>query len=188
MPLSSRQKKQEIKVKLFVANATKKTIDFVYRTSIGGAIRSQHIPIGGQVQLSGELAEAEIAYVIESYEKYGIIDASKVNQVQTLVGLCYSVGKPVTNVAIEKLIVNNIEELVALGQRIRQECAITTSDMLNNALDEAGGEYAPNVNKFEMSVVEQDGGDIDYTPISEGTRVERDPNAQRHGKQRRGRR
>lgn len=175
-------------MKLYVANATKKIVDFAYRTSVGGGLRNQHIPIGGQVQLSGELSQAEITYIITSYEKYGIVDATKVDQVSSLVGMCYSIDKPVNNVKIEKLIVNNIEELVALGQRIRQESAITTSTMLETALDEAGGEYAPNVNKFEMSVVEENAdSSSDYDPIAEGTRVEREPGqqSQRHKRRRR---
>ncbi len=161
-------------MKMFVANSTKQTVDFLYRVPEAAGLRSQSIPIGGQVQISGDLTREAIDYIINQHAKYGMVEAAEVSRVRDFSGLCYSIDKPVQPVKIEDLIRHNTGKLVEMGKKIRQEAAISANNSLEAGMDEAGGPAAPGVNKFEMSVVEENHDDRDEMPaIAEGIRISR---------------
>ncbi len=166
-------------MKMFVANATKQNVNFLYRIPEQQGVRVQEIAIGAQVQLSGDLDRVAIDYIIEQHSRYGLIPADSVDRTRDFTGMCYSIDKPVDVGKIEKLIHYNVEKLVEQGKKIRQEAALSTSNALDYALDDAGGGSAPGVNKFEMSVVEENHDDRDDLPaIAEGVRVTRDEGQQ----------
>lgn len=163
---------------MFVANATKMEYDFVYRVPESSGLRSQKIPVGGQVKLSGNLSVADIDSIIEQQSRYGMIAADAIDRSKDFSGLCYSVDKPVQSPKIERLMHHNTRELVKMGQKIRQEAAISSSNVLENQLDESGRPEA--LRNFEMSVVEENHDDRDENPaIAEGIRVRRDEPAPR---------
>ena len=161
-------------MKMFVANSTKQTVDFLYRVPESAGLRTQNIPIGGQIQISGDLTREAIDYIVSQHAKYGLVEVAEISRVRDFSGLCYSIDKPVQPAKIEDLIRHNTGKLVEMGKKIRQEAAISASNALEAGMDEAGGSAAPGVNKFEMSVVEENHDDRDEMPaIAEGIRVAR---------------
>jgi hypothetical protein len=176
-------------MKMYVANATKLNVDFLYRVPGQTGLRNQHVPIGGQVALSGDLTGEEIDAIVEQHARYGMVAVDAIDQSVEFSGTCYSIDKPIHMAKIEKLMRHNSEELVKRGRKIRQEAALSSSNSLEANLDDAAGQDAPGVNKFEMSVVEENHDDRDENPaIAEGVRVTRaggEKTQQRTGKRRR---
>lgn len=161
-------------MKMFIANATKQEFTLMYRVPESTGLRSQLVPIGGQIQVSGDLTQEAIDSIIQQQAKYALIDAAEASRVRDFSGYCYSIGKPVSMNKIEDLIRHNTDKLVEIGKKIRQEAAISANNALEAGMDEAGGPAAPGVNKFEMSVVEENHDDRDEMPaIAEGIRVSR---------------
>jgi hypothetical protein len=131
------------------------------------------IPVGSQIALSQDLTREAIDYIIEQHGRYGMIEVSEIGS-KKFSGTCYSIDKPVPIARIEWLMNNNTDRLVELGKQIRQESAVSSNNMLEQSMDEAGGTEAPGINKFEMSIVEENHDDRDARPaIAEGIRVSR---------------
>jgi hypothetical protein len=159
-------------MRLYVANATKQNVDFLYRVPERQSWLQQRIPIGGQVQVTGELSRDVIDYIIQQHVKYGIVSADEVDRTREFTGLCYSVDKPVQMAKIEKLIRHNTDELVKLGKQIRQESAVASSVSLEGEIDQSGRNEV--LRNFEASIVEENHDDRDEGPaIAEGIRVNR---------------
>jgi hypothetical protein len=175
-------------MKMFVANATKQVVNFMYRVPETLSLRSQDIAIGSQVQLSGDLDQAAIDYVIEQHARYGMVAADEVNRAREFTGLCYSIDKPVKMEKIETLIYHNVDKLVEFGKQMRQEAALSAGGTLDQALDDADApsDAIPKVRNFEMSVVEENHDDRDERPaVAEGIRVTRDEGQQPQRQRRR---
>ena len=166
--------------RMFVANATKQNVDFVYRLPESTNLRSQTIPIGRQVPLAGDLTKPEIDAIIAQYSKYGLIEASTIDQSRTFHGLCYSIDKPVPSTKMRRLLDQNMAVLKARGKQMREEAAVNESLNLENMLTEGG--RTEELRNFEMSVVVEDRDEADTSPeIAEGVRVTRDEDRLKQG-------
>jgi hypothetical protein len=171
-------------MKLYIGNATKQIFNFLYRVPEATGVRSQEIQIGAQVQVSGELSMEAVEMIIDQHIRYGLVDASKIDQAREFSGLCYSVDKPINIRSIEKLMEHNTDELIKLGKKIRQEAAISGNNALENELNES--DRPEKLRNFEMSIVEENHDDRDEMPaIAEGFRVVPDEGEQRQGRGRR---
>lgn len=163
-------------MKMFIANMTKQNCNFYYRLPEVAAPRMQTIPIGGQIQISGELSQPDIDYIVKQKEKYGMIAASEIDRSKPFVGLCYSVGSPVRPGAIEKGIHHNIDVLVRRGHETRRDTAITINNRIENDLDE-NRDLHTTLKGLDVSVQEvvpRSGVLDDHRQLNEGFRVERD--------------
>lgn len=172
-------------MKLFIANATRQNYDFVYRVPEVVGLRSQFIPMGGQIEVSGDLNQPQIDDIIKQYEKYGLVPIDEVGRVRRFSGLCYSVGKQIRPDAIERLMRHNNQALVERGRKIREETAVAQNNALENMIEESG--RPETLSRFEMSVVEENPDEREESePIAEGIRVTRqggaEPPARRGGR------
>ena len=165
---------------LYVANATKQNIDFVYRVPGQTGIRSQPIAMGCQVRISGDLMPEEIDGIIEQHRKYGLISADEVKSARDFHGTCYSVGKPCPVGLIEGLLHVNDAALVKLGKQIREETAVASSQVLENDLSESG--RPERLRTYEAAVIEEERRDGTSASFAEGVRVTRDEDAPRRGR------
>lgn len=176
-------------MQMFVANATRQVVTFLYRIPDSSGVRAQDIPIGGQVQLSQDLPVEAVNAIVEQHQRYGMVEAAQAYRSKGFAGLCYSLGSPVKMDTIAQLIDHNTDKLVELGQKIRQESAVSANNVLDGDLRESG---RPEVlRNFEASVTEvARTGQVD-TPFEETISVSRDapePVATSNRAQRRGRR
>lgn len=165
-------------MKMYIANATKQVADFIYRVPETQSLRTQSIPIGGQVQLSGELDRTAIDYIIEQHTRYGLVPADEIDRTREFSGLCYSIDAPVKVPKITSLIHHNVEQLIARGRQTREESAVASNNFLENEINESG---RPEVlRNFEASVVEENHDERDERPaVAEGVRVSRSAPAKR---------
>lgn len=158
--------------KMYIGNASQQLVKFAYRTPESGGVRTQDIPIGGQIQLSGDLSTSEIDCIIDQHKKYGLISVSEVDRSKMFSGLCYSVDRPISASILQRAVAKNMDTLVERGKEIRRDAALVVNNGLEAELEERklGG-----LAKLEMSVVEEDsplrvGGE----KIAEGFRVTKD--------------
>lgn len=123
-------------MKLYIANTTKQRHIFTFRTLETGRLRQIPIDHGAQmIVLDGSTEELEA--VIQHHQIYGLVDSSKIDQSQSFVGLCYSVGKPVSASVIEKTIRDNDGHLTRGAHNLRQASIMA----LDNSLRESGTGY-----------------------------------------------
>lgn len=171
-------------MKMFVANMTKQNCNLYYRLPEVAAPRMQTIPIGGQIQISGELSQSDIDYVVQQKAKYGMVAANEIDRSKPFVGLCYSVGSPVRPAAIEKGIHHNVEVLVRRGHETRRDTAITINNRIEDDLDE-NRDLHTTLKGLDVSVQEvvpRTGITDDHAQLNEGFRVERDRENQGGGR------
>jgi hypothetical protein len=154
-------------MKMFVANGTHQNIDFQYRLPEHKSYRQQSIPIGGQIQISGDLSAKDIDAIAEHHAIYGMIPASEIAGAKDFLVPCvYSIGDPVPQEVISALIVQNREFNMLMGVKQRREAAITVNQQVED--------YMPgHIKNLEMTVEELPSKDRDPT-INEGVRVTRD--------------
>jgi hypothetical protein len=154
-------------MKMFIANGTHQNIDFQYRLKKYKTYRTQLIPIGGQIGLSGELEKEEIDKIALDHAIYGMVHYKELSNYKGFhVPYVYSVDVPVPSEAIAELIVQNREYNDELGKRLRKEAAIA----VNATIESATTDHLAN---FEMTIEERKSNVRDPT-ISEGIRVTRD--------------
>lgn len=163
-------------MKLFIANLTKQHQGFTYRVLESEGVRTQHIPVGQQIQISGDLSQPDIDYIIRQHERYGLVRADEIDRKKPFVGLCYSVDKPVREAVIHRGVEHNTDILVDRGREIRQETAIATNNRIEHDLGE-NQDVNASLRKLDVSVVEEEptgGYRGEDKPFSEGVTVTRD--------------
>lgn len=160
-------------MRLFIANATHQVQSFLYRIPEQATMRNQHIPVGSQIALPEDLSLADIDYVLEQHTRYGLIPVDSIQNSKAFKGICYSVDKPVPAGKIEALMHHNRDELTKLGQKLRQEAALTSNSTLESELQENG---RPEVlRNLEITVVEENHDERDTAaPVAEAFRVRRE--------------
>jgi hypothetical protein len=152
-------------MKMFIANCTKQAQDFFYRLPGTPSPRSQHIPIGGQIQISGTLSTPDIDAIIEQHGKYGLVSVDEVDRTKPFFGTCYSIDRPVSVDKLRRAVAHNSVVLTERGVEMRREAAIAVNQAVENA--------SPTLEALEMSVVEEKSGDgPEHEQIAEGVRVE----------------
>jgi len=157
-------------VKLFIGNATKQNHDFVYWVPGAKAARTQRVPIGGQIMISGDLDQAAVDSIIQQHAPYGLVASSEADHVREFVGLCYSVDRMIRVETLEKLMHHNTRVLVEKGKEIRREASVAGNDQLQTNLAESG--RPETLRQMEASMVEENHDDRSPDPqIAEGYRV-----------------
>ena len=141
-------------MKLFIANATRQIMEFCYRLpERPGALR-QVIPIGGQVQVSGDLTRAEIDYVVEKASIFGLVEIGDAERTGGFSGLCYSVDKPISEDRLFRAMTKRVAVLEDLGREQRKNAAIGVHDQVERQLKDHRD--LGTLNGLDMQVVEQD--------------------------------
>jgi len=158
-------------MKMYVGNATKQHFDFAYRMpGETKRIRQQRIEIGQQTQLSGELTQEEIDYIIQQHNPYGFAAASEIDHITEPMSLCYSVGKPISVVQLQKLMFQNENHLITLGRKLRLDAAVAGNEQLQQVVNESGRNET--LRAMEASIMEDNHDDRDQQePVSEGYRI-----------------
>ena len=141
-------------MKLFVANPTKQQINFTYRLPDSRSAKMVPIAMGQQMQIGGDLTQAELDYVIEQNQKYGLVAVADMSK-SAGVTMIYSIDKPVPVGKLHEAIAGHTNMLEDRGRQIRQEAAVA----VNNTLKDSVGP----LRTLEMSAVEEEprGGFVD---------------------------
>jgi len=155
---------------LYIGNATKQNMIFAYavRRETGELhVRSQPIPVGNQVKVSGNLSQDDIDAIIVQHAKYGMVPADTIDRARAFHGTCYSIGKPITAARLTYLIEYNMAQLVDQGIEIRRANAVAQNLNVIKALDEAGRQESLNALRI---TVQQEKADPNNTvpQMSEG--------------------
>jgi hypothetical protein len=152
---------------MFVANGSHQNIDFQYRLPKYRSYRTQMIPIGQQIRLSGELSKDEIDIIIAHHSVYGMVSSKEIANFKGFNIPCvYSIDNPIPAEIIVELIVQNREFNEQLGKRLRQEAAVAVNSIIeNNTTD--------TLKNLEMTIEEISTKERDAT-FAEGIRVTRD--------------
>lgn len=179
--------------RLYVANCQQQNHSLLYRLPERKDLIPQLIPIGGQIQLSGDLGPRDVDYFLEQHTPYGLIRADDFHRRMNYVPLIYSTDRPVKPERIAEIVEHNEQVLVTRGQRIRTEAAVAVNGAIERDLFERRD--GSQLKTLEMSVVEENRDARDPSPeVAEGVRVTREAEigsaklAQRHGTNRRSRR
>jgi hypothetical protein len=160
---------------LFIANPTRQPIAFLYRTLENNKVLQQNIGYGQQVKIAGDLSTEEIDYIIGQYRKYGIVKADDMDSNRGFVGICYSVGKPISSIRIDRTLRHNQFVLIDRGKKQRQAAAIQEMVRMEDDIIKSG--RPERLVGFEASIVEHNHNDRDeLPPIAEGIRVTRNAN------------
>lgn len=156
-------------MKMYIANCTNQIQDFQYWMPGSAKIYRQGIPIGQQIQLSGDLTQHDIDAVIEQHAPYGMVNTTEIDRTRAFVGICYSIDKKINMDYVRRAAERNKAVLDARGKVIRQEAAVA----VNNAMEEeAQSARTGNVNQLEMTITEDTKGGKDIE-VDETTRVTR---------------
>jgi hypothetical protein len=158
-------------MKMFIANGTHQNIDFQYRLPQYKSYRTQLIPIGGQIKLSGELTTDDIDRIILHHAIYGMVAAKELSNYKGYhIPYVYSVDEPVSAELIAELIVQNREFNDHLGKVLRQDAAVAVNATIESNLPPQSTERLTNL---EMTIEELPSKDRDPV-INEGIRITRD--------------
>jgi hypothetical protein len=152
---------------MFIANGMHQNVDFQYRLPETKTYRTQLIPIGQQIRISGDLSQKDIERVIESHLPYGMVAAREISKFKGFfIPYVYSVGEPVTSEQITELILQNREYNENLGRKLRKEAAVAVSASIEEGTTDT-------LRNFEMTIEELPSKDRDPT-FSDAIRVTRD--------------
>lgn len=158
---------------LYIGNASRQSIDFVYRIPGAPNARKQVIRPGMQERIAGELAIVEIDAILKQHARYGLVKADEIDRAREFHGTCYSIDKPIRAPKIVYLMERNIVALVKQGEQTRQECAVAENLNFERTLVEQG--RSERVTAFEMTMQQENHDPLNPNPqLSEGIRVARD--------------
>ena len=79
---------------LYVANCSKQAHSFIFRTPESSNTQKREIQPGSQVAI--DLDGPAINYVIDQHRRYGLVPVETIDQTKPLIGLCFSLTKPVS--------------------------------------------------------------------------------------------
>jgi len=175
-------------MKLYIANLTRQNVEFAYRLPESTGVRTQHIPIGAQIRISGELSNADVDSIIEQHRKYGMIPAEEIKNKKGFAGLAYSVDKSVAAAGIEMALHSNTTVLLDRGKANRERVAVAANNMLERSLTESG--IPGNLDHTDVTIVEDDRKNPtgeEGAPVAEALRVTRDESEPPRGRRKGGR-
>lgn len=161
-------------MKLYIANCTLQHHDFLYRVP-GEEDRRTHmqkIEAGGQIVVYRDETYEVLQGIVDQHLRYGLIDASKIDQTKPFIGLCYSFDKPIP---VEKFMYANDHNMGVLEEFGREVRAVQTA-ATGKALEDIVGPQA--LTSFETQVIEQNNLD---TGLNEGVEFVRDGAQSRRG-------
>ena len=150
-------------MKLYVANTKKQNEEFLFRVLGSEKLIRRSIPAGGQIFV-GDFQSEEIDYIIRQHEPYGMVESKRIKAQRHFVGLCHSIGEPVSLDHMTLAFHLNDEILKEKGKEMRETAAVVIDDSLQKM----------NLNASETSIViteETKNGDL--PTINEGVKVSR---------------
>jgi hypothetical protein len=141
----------------------------MYRLPEVSGVRTQHINIGGQIAISGELNPPQVEAIIRQHAPYGLKAVDEIDRTKAFTGLCYSLDRQINVEKLMKAIAHNMEVLTTRGAEQRMEAAVA----INNALEDQ--QQGGNLKALQVSVMEenQDKHDGPGPIVSEGFEVSR---------------
>jgi len=147
---------------MFIANCTNQVQDFHYRLPENPKVLKQTIPIGGQIQIPGDLSTPDIEAIVRQHTVYGMVSVQEIDRTKDFIGICYQLDRKVDMERVKRAAIHNLGVLNERGRKLRQEAAVA----VNNAIEE----QTNGVQAFEMSIEEQEsqGKDIE---VNEKVRV-----------------
>ena len=155
-------------MKLYIANCTKQAYHLASRIPELTGVKITEIPIGGQMQIAGDLNKPQIEAIIDQHRIYGLASVAEFDRLKEFVPLIYSEGKPVSADTIRRCMAMNNGVLVQRGRDMLQQAAVAANEVIS--------EITPSLETLEMSVIEESrGGFTDGDPMAEGVRVQREP-------------
>jgi hypothetical protein len=162
--------------KLFIANLSKQHHHFLYAVPEGEGDdrefvqRNQYIEIGSQVQLPGNLSQAQADIIIEHHARYGMKPYDEARKIKDFTGLCYRLEKPVPmndQGFIDDVAKSNTDTMNARNADRREATGLAINDRLRRI----GAESRNPLRRVEIEQVE----DTDGTPrVSAGVEVPAD--------------
>lgn len=162
-------------MRFFIANCTKQSYHLASRIPEMSGVKIFEIPIGGQMQIAGDLNQMQIEAIIDQHRMYGLASVAEFERVKEFVPLVYSEGKAVSADVIRRCMALNNGVLIQRGRDMRKQAAVATSESISQTLAELSNQ-SPELERLNMSVVEESRGDLNEgDPMNEGVRVEREP-------------
>ena len=157
---------------VYVGNATKQILEFVYRLPERKQPITQHVPIYKQVKLTPDFSAPDIDAILTQWGKYGMVNCTEMESVRKdFEGFLISVGKPIPLDKLERAAYYRSEVLEERGKKMRAEAAVA----MINTIENETGTVAKN---YEISVAEIEPPQGFSRPndrhIAEGFRAERD--------------
>lgn len=150
--------------KLFIANTSKQNHHFAFRLPEWQGPKFDMIQVGGQIAVcSGQdLSQDQVDFIIKSHVPYGLRSVTEAAKEKDFVGLCYSIGKPVTLDSFGKVFEHNEDAMKERAAERRQETVAAVAESLRNT-------GAP-MQRAEVEIIEETRGGA--TPsISEGVEI-----------------
>ena len=165
--------------KLYIANTTKQAFNFEYRIPETGRMHYRTIPMGQQLMVL-EATSSEIGMVIDHFARYGLTDASKIDQA-AFVGLCYSIDKPVKQSVMVKALKDNDNHLDRANHERRKVQLASTEKQLRQRAQDTGNGYRGDL---EVEITEQQGPDRSKELLNETLATENPQTAKPKGRAR----
>lgn len=159
-------------MKLFIANCTHQiqTVNYRLIEGKGRGFQTQHIGLGRQEQIAGELNKPQIDGLIGQLRVFGLHEIEDLPGVKHFVPIVCSVDKAVPAALMQELISHNTALLKQFGTKLRREAAIATSHGMR--------EFSPMAaDTVALSVEEEKPGTMDHGgegPMAEGFRMNRE--------------
>jgi predicted metal-dependent hydrolase len=151
--------------KLFIANTTLQSHQFIF-TVIGEAQRRFiNIKPGEQIMIPKDLSPEEMIAIVHQHEPYGIKKANELPRNKKFVGLCWNEGGPVKLPQLETAIEQN---QIALDTTAAERLEKVTAATANYAQKTAVEMGAPQLLRTEVQTETDKGGDRD---ISKGVEI-----------------
>ncbi len=164
-------------MKVYIGNGQRQQFAFMYWTTRGGQkmLRTQYVPIGGQIALADEMDQVEIDRIVQAHNKYGMRHINDIDSPPVeFIGYAYSTDRPFAPQQLRKLLNHNQAILIAKGKRIRELAAMGGAQILENDIEEQRGEE--RLRTFEVTVQEEfnENTQREEDPFAIGMRVTRD--------------
>lgn len=138
-------------MKLYVANLTRQSHEFLYRVPESIKIHSQLIVVGRQVQVWRDDQPEIIVSVIGQHTRYGMMHVKKLASRTEFCGLCYD-HKPIAIDAILAALDENARRQVEAAAAERKAMALATKEMIER---ETRLRSRSKLRRFSMSTIEQ---------------------------------
>lgn len=152
--------------KMYIANCSNQNQEFIYRLPEAPAPRMQPIPIGRQVEISGDLTTKDIEAIIHQHARYGLVSVSDIDRTRPFTGLCWS-DKPISVDKIKRLWLHNQGVLTERGKEQREAAAVATMEKIEQETPGA-------LRSLEMSTEEAPTDANPNPDFREGVRVTTD--------------
>lgn len=163
-------------MKLYIGNATRQNYTFSYRVIEERGLRTQQIPVGTQVRLSGDFNKKQVDHIIQQHARYGMVAEDAVERAKGFAGLVYALDRPISVGNLTYILEQNTAVLVQRGIKNRQDAAVATSFEIERAMGERG-DITARLGQLDMSVVEEEpsgGYRPTHKPIGEGITITRE--------------